>query len=250
MHFESIGKSIERFHRMMQEESLMPISLFGCDKLEPAVVLEAGWQLYARPTTLEPVGTVFRIDEKGRRFMVDQVAVETREGTEAAAKVQQRLQANIGCVARFLGLDGYSRKLSAQDAEALEFEIVSPFRQFAFDAAMEKAMAPVLARLEYRASNRYYVIREARSATAMTYRLTKAQLGEIGGTTWLAVELGAGARVAKGQGGLYDINQTFPQRVRVMFLAEEIAPVKPGLVGGRPVLGRRPVREPLFWSEG
>jgi hypothetical protein len=228
----------------------MPISLFGCDKLEPAAVLEAGWQLYARPTTLEPVGTLFRIDEKRRRFMVDKVAVETQEGTEAAAKVQQRLQANIGCFARFLGLDSYSRKLSAQTTEALEFEIVSPFRQFAFDAAMEKAMAPVLARLEYRAGNRYYVVREARSATAMTYRLTQAQLGEIGGAAWLAVALGTGAKVSKGQGGRYEVDQTFSQRVRVMFLAEEILPVKPGLVGRQPVLGRRPVREPLVWSEG
>jgi hypothetical protein len=228
----------------------MAISLFGCDRLEPAAVLEAGWQLYAKPTTLEPVGTIFRIDEKRRRFMVDAVAVETREGTEAAAKVQQRLQANIGCFARFLGLDSYSRKLSAQNAQALEFEIVSPFRQFAFDAAMEKAMAPVLARFEYRAGNRYYVIRETRSATAMTYRLTQAQLREIGGEAWLAVALGAGAKVGAGQGGRHEINQTFPQRVRVMFLAEEIAPVKPGLAGGQPVLGRRPVREPLVWSEG
>jgi len=228
----------------------MPISLFGVDKLEPAAVLEAGWQLYARPTTLEPVGTLFRVDEKRRRFVIGEVAVETREGTEAAARVQQRLQANIGFFARFLGLDRCSGKLSAPNAEALEFEIVSPFREFAFDAAMEKAMAPVLARLHYRAGNRYYVIRETRSATAMTYRLTQAQLREIGGEASLAVALGAGAKVGAGQGGRHEIKQTFPQRVRVMFLAEEIAPLKPGLAGGQPALGRRPVREPLVWSDG
>ena len=228
----------------------MPISLFGVDKLEPAAVLEAGWQLYAKPTTLEPVGTLFRIDERHRRFVIGELAVETREGTEAAAKVEQRLQANIGFFARCLGLDSCSGKLSAPNAETLEFEIVSPFREFAFDAAMDKAMAAVLARLQYRAGNRYYVIRETRSATAMTYRLTQAQLAAIGGEAWLGVALGAGAKVGAGQGGRYEINQTFPQRVRVMFLAEEIAPLKPSLAGRQPVLGRRPVREPLVWSAG
>jgi hypothetical protein len=228
----------------------MPITLFGSGTREPAHVLEEGWQLYAKPTTLEPVGTLFRIDGTGRRFMVDQVAVETQEGAEAAARVQQRVQANIGFFARFLGLDSYGGRLGAEDAETLEFEIVSPMRQVASDAAMDRAMAPVLASLTYRTDNRYYVIRETRSATAMTYRLTQAQLGEIGGEMSLAVAFGAGARIGAGQGGLYEINQTFPERMRVMFLAEEIAPVRAGLAGGEPMLGRMPVRRPLVWSEG
>jgi hypothetical protein len=228
----------------------MPITLFGGDKKKPAQILEEGWQLYAKPTTLEPVGTLFRIDEAGRRFLVDQVKVKTQEGAEAVAKVQQRVQASIGLFARFLGLDSYKGKLGAQDAETLEFEITNPVRQVATDAAMEKAMAPVLASLKYRADNQYYVVRDTRSATAMTYRLTQAQVGEIGGEASLAVALGAGARIAAGQGGVYEISQTFPQRMRVMFLAEEIAPVRAGLAGAAPTLGRLPVRRPLVWTEG
>jgi hypothetical protein len=228
----------------------MPISLFGRDKRNPAQILEEGWQLYAKPTTLEPVGTLFRIDNAGRRFMVDQVAVETQEGAEAAAKVQQRVQANIGFFARFLGINSYGGKLHGQNVETLEFAIVNAVRQAAFDAAMDRAMKPVLASLKYRADNRYYVIRETRSATAMTYRLTQSQLGEIGGEISLAQALGAGATIAAGQGGLYEINQTFPERMRVMFLAEEIAPVKAGLAGSQPMLGRLPVRHPLVWNEG
>src|SRR5262245_43803399 len=186
----------------------MPISLFGSTKREPAALLEAGWQLYAKPTTLEPVGTLFRIDEKRRRFMVDEVPVPTQQGVEAVAKVSERVQANIGFFARFLGLDRYGGKAGAQSTETLEFEIVSPVRQFANDSAMDKALAPVLAAFKYRADNRYYVIRETRSATAMTYRLTRAQLAEIGGEASLAVALGAGANAGAGQRGLYEINQT------------------------------------------
>lgn len=228
----------------------MPISLFGHTKPKTAQVLEDGWQLYAKPTTLEPVGTLFRIDDQGRRFMVDQVVVDTQAGPEAAARVKQRVQANIGFFARFLGLDSYGGSLSAQGAETLEFEIVEPMREYALDAAMDRAMAPVLTSLKYRADNHYYVVRDTRSATAMTYRLTREHVGKISGEVSLAVALGAGATVAADNDGVYEINQTFPERMRVMFLAEEIRPVKAGMAGAEPVLGRVPVRHPLVWSEG
>ncbi len=227
----------------------MPFSLFGSDKKKPAQLLDDGWQLYAKPTTLEPVGTLFRIDDQGRRFLVDEIAMQTREGAEAAARVQQRVQASVGMFARFLGLDSYSGKLGAQDAETLEFEIVNPVRQVVNDAVLDKALAPVIASLHYRADNRYYVIRDTRSATAMTYRLTTQQLGSIGGEASLAMALGAGAQIGVGHGGLYEINQTFPERMRVMFLAEEIAPVKAGLGGAKPELGRMPVRTMLVWTD-
>ena len=122
----------------------MPISLFGKGKRKPDEILEAGWQFYAKPTTLEPVGTLFRIDDKGRRFMVDQVAIEVNEGAEAVAKVRQKIRANIGFFARFLGLDGYNGKINAKDVETLEFEIIDPVRQSTFDVALDRALTPVL----------------------------------------------------------------------------------------------------------
>lgn len=222
---------------------------FGSKKLEPDQVLEEGWQLYAKPTTLEPVGTVFRIDGDGRRFMVDQLEIKTQQGAEAAARVQQRVQADIGFFARFLGIDSWNAKLGAANAETFEFEIVAPVRQVTFDAAMDQAMEQWLPTLKYRADNRYFVIREARSATAMTYRLTQAQAGEVSGGASLAIALGVGAKVGAGQGGLYEIAQTFPERMRVMFLADEVLPVKAGLAGGAPALGLVKLREPLVWIE-
>jgi len=227
----------------------MPFTLFGNGQKKPAQILEEGWLLYAKPTTLEPVGTLFRIDDAGRRFIVDQLKVQAQEGAEAAAKVQLQVRANIGFFARFLGLDSYGGKMNAQDAEQLEFEIVEPVRQVVTDAEMDRAMAPVIASLKYRADNRYFVVRDTRSALAMTYRLTQTQIGEIGGEASLAVALGAGFKLGACTGGAYEINQTFPERMRVMFLAEEIAPVSAGLAGHAPELGRLPVRQPLVWVE-
>ena len=228
----------------------MPISLFGKDERKPADILEEGWQLYAKPTTLEPVGTLFRIDDKGHRFLVDQVDIKSQTGAEAAARVKQQVQTNIGFFARFLGVDSYGGKISAKNVEALEFEIIEPQRHSTFDAAIDRALAPVLKALNYRADNRYYVVRETRSATAMLYRLTKTQPGDIGGEASLPVALSAGVSVSAGQGGFAEINQTFPERMRVMFLADQIAPVKSGLAGDAPELGRLKLQTPLVWEAG
>jgi hypothetical protein len=122
-------------------------------------------------------------------------------------------------------------------------------RRPAFDAAPNQALAPALKDLNYRVDNRYYIIRETRSATTMVYRLTQSQVAAIGGEASLSAAFGVKAALDIGQGGLYEINQEFPQRMHVMFLAEEIAPVKSGLAGAQPVLGRRPVRHALVWSE-
>lgn len=228
----------------------MPFSLFGNGKQKSAEILEEGWQLYAKPTTLEPVGTIFRIDDGGRRFMVDRLDVGCEEGKEAVAKVRQQLQAELGFFARFLGLDRYSGSAKARSVEALVFEVVDPVRQAVTDASLDHALAGFLPTLKYRADNHYYIIRETRSASALTYQLTQTQLGELGGEASLHVVVSAGATMGMGKSGFYEINQTFPERMRVMFLAEEIRPIKAGMASSEPSLGRVPVREPLTWNEG
>lgn len=228
----------------------MPFSLFGKAKREVAQILEEGWQLYAKPTTLEPVGTIFRIDRDRRRFMVDEVPVTIHEGNEVAARVREKVRVNVGFFARFLGLESASGELRADDEESLEFEIVNTMRHVASDAALDRALAPVLADFKYKPDNRYYIIREVRSATAMTYRLTREQLGKIGANVPVSGSIAAGAKISAGSGGLSEIDQAFPERMRVMFLAEEIGPIRSGLAGGEPTLGRLPVRHVLVWSEG
>jgi hypothetical protein len=228
----------------------MPFSLFGKGKREPAQILEAGWQLYAKPTTLEPVGTIFRIDRDRRRFMVDELAVAVAEGNEVAARVREKVRVNVGFFARFLGLESAGGELRADDEEVLEFEIVDTVRQVVSDAVVDRALEPVLAALKYKPDNRYYIIRDCRSATAMTYRLTREQLGKLGAKVPVNGAISAGATIHVGNGGLHEIDQKFPERMRVMFLAEEIGPLRAGLAAEEPVLGRLPVRQVLVWSEG
>src|SRR5437870_4068400 len=70
----------------------------------PPPLLSAGWQFYSRPTELEPPGTIFRIDRSKRRYMVDTLKVPTERGDEAVGRREESVQAEMGMVARLLGL--------------------------------------------------------------------------------------------------------------------------------------------------
>ena len=59
-------------------------------------VLQEGWQFYHRPTTLEPVGTVFRIDKEHRRYIVDRLDIEKMSGREAAGHLEDSIEIGGG----------------------------------------------------------------------------------------------------------------------------------------------------------
>lgn len=229
----------------------MRFSLFGKrkKKQEEEVPLETGWQLYASPTTLDPPGTVFRIDGSGKRFIYERLQVDVEKGPEAAARIASSIETKAGVLARFLGLDVGARA-GVGHTSTLEFEITEPEHEVTTDTAIRKVVRAFLKRLEYSAGNRYFLIRESRSATAMKYRLADQLLAEMGGQAAVAQAATAGATLGTSRQGTYELVQKFPQRMRVMFLAEEIRPVSAGLAGEAPELGLVPVNEVLVWEEG
>jgi hypothetical protein len=96
-------------------------------KEPPTQVLPTGWQFYSNPTTLEPVGTVFRIDPEGRKYNVTQLPVLPTTGTEVMGKVRQKLVTRVDVVARFLGIP-LSGKGSGGREQSFEFEMVDAER--------------------------------------------------------------------------------------------------------------------------
>jgi len=231
----------------------MGFSFFGFGKKEqkrPDALLPAGWQFYSRPTNLEPPGTVFRIDGDGRRFLVDRLKPLVESGPEPGASGVERLEAKVGVVARFLGLQPLGVDVGGGRSRTLEFEIASPIRDSTTDVQIEKVLAPFLAAMEFRPKNRYFVIRDARSASGMKYKLSAEQFGEIGGDAVIAVAAKVGVKLSAKAGGAYEVVSDFPERLGVMFLPDEIAPVREGLAAGETALGRIPVTRPLQWVEG
>ena len=140
--------------------------------------------------------------------------------------------------------------MNAERARRRSIEMIDPVRELADDLAMERAMAPVIADLKYRAG-RQSIFRHPADAVRDRDHLSdqqEPQLGELGGEASVAGAVGAGASLSAGRNGPRD-PRGFPEPWHVMFMAEEILPVKAGLAGAQPVLGRMPVCPPLTWEE-
>ena len=225
-------------------------SVMGKSEKQPAEVLEPGWQFYSKPTTLDAPGTVFRIDDDGRRYIVANLKIKTTKGKEAAGRSLKSGEASVGILASLFGLEKFGVGAKGKKVERLEFEIINPVKEETTDLAIDAVLDPFLEQLEYRADNRYFIIREARLASAMKYIMSERLVNDISGGTPAIENLeveGEFKRVNKGE---YELNQTFDEPMRVMFLPEEIAPISASLSESKPQLGLTPVTETLIWEEG
>lgn len=226
----------------------MPFSIF---KRKPKAIdegLEQGWQFYARPNTLEQVGYVFRIDGDGVRFPVVQLAPKTMEGPEAGVRVHKRIEAKAGVLARFLDLIDVSANASVGRTRTLDFEIREPIRILSTDSEIETALDGFLDGFTPKDGNRYYVIRQTRSASSMSFRITSDLLAELGGEAAVSANVNAGLTLNALNGHEFEINQTFPERLLVTFQPERIERVSAGLAGSG-AYGLTPVTQALEWRE-
>lgn len=216
----------------------------------PAGALPPGWVFYSNPTTLEQPGTVFRIDPQGRRYIVDLLKVAIQSGDEAAGTVEESVNANTGMIARFVGLHNIEASIGAQKTERFEYGITDPVKEYIPDIEIDKILPSFLATLDYRKGHRYFVIREARKASSIRYRLTKKQVDSFGGEASVGTQLSAqGKLFSSDSSGQYILEQDFKTPMRVMFLPEEIRQVTAGLASEKPQLGLMPVKESLYWED-
>jgi hypothetical protein len=217
---------------------------------QPAEILPPGWQFTLKPTAsaLEGPGTVFRIDHQKRRYLVERLGVPVSRAREAASRSEAVIETQMAVVARFLGLKAADLGGSASFRQKLELELINPEREATTDADVDPILDDFKQRLKYRADNRYFIIRDTRLVSGMVYRLSRQQADALSGLA----EAGQSALNARGsirQGNSYEVRQNFPEPMQVMFLAEEMGPVKAGFGGGRPELGIFPVTEVLEFTD-
>jgi hypothetical protein len=214
---------------------------------EPASVLEPGWQFYTRPTSLEPPGSIFRIDGEGRRFAVSEITPTITTGNEVFGAQSLSMRTTAHMLARFVG--GHSEDVASQQGErveALEFQMFDVQKEVTTDLAIEELLEEFRMRVDYRRDNRYFIIRETRSALALQYSLSEEFVNSLQGTAGLARLVTADSGLSYEKRGSYVLNQKLPSRMRVMFLAEELVPAK-GLATGKPQFETVPVTQPLVW---
>jgi hypothetical protein len=226
----------------------MRLSLFRRKPRQPERLLDEGWQFFSRPNNLEGPGTVFRIDNQGRRYIVDQLTLKVSRGAEPGTRYEGSIDTSLSILAKLIGLD-LGAKLAGRRARKLEFEVTDPVREVTTDADSQAVLDAFVRDFKLRERNRYFVIREARSAAAMLYRLTKEHMAELGGEGPVSAALSAGASLAVKASNVFEITQPLPERLRVMFLPEEVKVVGRSLGAAEPTLGLVRVREPLEWED-
>lgn len=224
--------------------------IFGKKKSEPpSEAFDRGWQFYTRATTLEPPGTIFRIDAAKRRYMVGDLNIQGVRGKEQAAIVDKRIETTLGAVIRFLGIEQISGGGKLSTVEHLSFSLTEAEREALDDMAIQGPLDAFLEQLPYRADNRYFLIREALSADAMTFELTKEQAAMLEANARIPNVGGVGAEAGHQTERTISFARNFPERMRVAFLPEEIKPTRSNLAGAAPSLGLVPVTEVLTWDE-
>ena len=210
-------------------------------------LLDPGWQFYSRPTVLEAPGTVFRIDAAKRRYIVDSLTVQIQKGDEAVGSRRESVHANMGMVARFLGL-GPKVDVASEHSENFVFELKGSSREYVEDNDLDPVLNPWIEQQNLREGSRYYVIREAIAGNEITYQLDVGQVDQLGGEARIkAAELKGNLHTSKSKSE-YLLKQTFDTSMRVMFLPEELRPLTRGLAEDT-VYGLRPVKEPLVWED-
>lgn len=225
------------------------VSLLPKSEKEPATLLEPGWQFYPRPTSTEPPGTVFRVDGTHHRYVVEFLEVPTTTGKEVFGKTTQAMQTTAQALSRIIGkpVDA-SASQDGKRVETLEFEMTDVERELTTDAMIADILDKFREKIDYKRGNRYFVIREARSAKALHYTLSEQLANSLGGKGSIAEFVKTQAGLSYESRGKYVISQELPTRMRVMFLAEEIVPVSSSFGGAKPDFETVPVREVVVWE--
>jgi hypothetical protein len=219
--------------------------------IRPAEILEPGWQFTAKPTSsaLERPGTVFRIDRQRRRYLVERLPVPVVAAREAGGKSEVVIDTTLSVLARFLQLPTTRMSGSARFRQKLQLQLTDPSLETTTDVDIDPALDDLLTRLRYRADNRYFIIRTTRLASGIVYRLSQEQVNVIGVRSDALPTATLSGRGGVEQRNTYDLRQKFAEPMHVMFLPEEIGPIKAGLGGGQPELGVFPVTEVLEFED-
>ena len=211
-------------------------------------ILEEGWQFYNKPTTLEPPGTVFRIDPDKKRNLVHELEVKTLKGEEAFGRVETSIESNASIIASFLGLQNLSLGANAGKVEQVKMEMKNLVREVITDFDLDPILKPFLKEIDYRVKNRYYIIRQATTTDEIDFQLSKDQVLSLGGEASLRKAILAKGQVFRKKEKKYVLQQKFDNPMRITFLPEEIKPISAGLGGKAPELGLAPVRGVLNWD--
>jgi hypothetical protein len=214
---------------------------------QPLGKLPEGVQFYSNPTTLEPPGTVFRIDPNRTRYLVKQMRVPAQRAPEASGVWRETVTVSTGVLAQVLGVAPATLKLGSEKTEEVAFELGGVVREITFDTDLDAAVE-MFRREKYRVDNRYFIIRECWLAKSIHYTFSERYILDLGGEVVLNQLAAKGSLLSRSRSGEYLLKKEFETPMGVLFLPEEIKPISAALGRELPRLDRAPITGPLLWE--
>ena len=216
--------------------SIMPAATAVTSGFVPGV--PKGYQCPLVPNGFDPVGSIYRLDKDGTYFLVKDFTTVSAITALGAYKRDVKIsnyqladtqQANAGLSYDLLKkvLPGLTASGSADYKKAMTVEITveDMVGEVIDDAVADKIVELFEASIKPKAGSKYFLVREAVKAGAISYKLKQNDLVRLGGK--LEVEKlaqGAANVTVRDDNGVFEIKQTFkPERIPVCIKSAEIA---------------------------
>jgi hypothetical protein len=213
-----------------------------------------GFVLFAMPTTADPPGTIFRIDQDHKRFIVTDLSgvipvhrarVEIPEFTNTQ---QTKVGFLVSILQQFGVLEGPTIETNLGVTRALSVRVDSAVHEFTRDDEVERAIRQRLEKLRRRQGSQYYIVRETINARRAAFTFSRDFVSDVGGSAKIAAAANAKAGVEWKTENGYVLNARFAVPHRVFYKAERLV-LPAGGLGGVGDFQRVPVTEPLEWTE-
>lgn len=216
-------------------------------------LLGKGVQCFLVPSEHYKPGTVFRIDEQGETWVANRRLAEqisTSDGNAALGTISGKQSVNIAVLASLLNLAKPGEKLAQINASVARTRTldvqVSDLKLEITDDQDIDGVLKWFADVEKKPKNRYFVVREAYTATAMGLKVTKELKADFGGEAIFDQAIEATPRLTYDPRASYDLTAPFPSRLRVCIKPERLVVAKAGLNGS--VYKTEPVEDRLVLS--
>lgn len=212
-----------------------------------------GFVLFPIPTTADPPGTVFRIDQSHTRFVVTDLSnrIPVHRADVAVPDYRNTEVAKANFLLSFLRrmgiLSGPSVSVSGSLSSAVSVRIDTAEREFTEDAEVDTAISRGIAGLPIKAGSKYYVIRETISAKRVAYTFEKQFLQDAQTTGKIGQVANAEAMASWNSSHSSELDQRFQVPHRVLYKAEQIV-VGTGFGGTVHDYQRIPIAEPVDFN--
>ena len=216
----------------LQTGSLLPAKVEKVPEVIPGV--PKGYTCPVVPNTFDPAGSIYRIDTSGTFYRVADlrsqpfVVKHRRKDVVIADYVLSDEQAaSVGMSARLLktALPDLSAEGNIDARVSVEIIVKDIRADIIYDTGADQIVDWFQKNVSVREGSKYFIVREAVQAGAVTYRLKSNDLAKFGGRAKIEQVAEGNANVTvRDNNSTFEITQTFPGRINVCVKADEIKP--------------------------